>query len=248
MTRSGRPRDLSASLRHLISLTTTRRWIGWLSVVASVWGGLVWVTGGLDLRWGGLRFSSTVPGRPFSIAAVAGLLYALALDAGTRRAYVTRFGTLVQRFAPALATGAGVVAGVTGIVYGTGVAGGSDSSGYISQAGLWLEGTLRMPVPLSSLVPWETRPEAVFSPLGYRPATEPGFIVPTYPFGLPLVMAAFQAVAGPGAVFHVVPAMGAAAVMLTYRLGRLLGDRTTAWCRRCCCSPARSFCISSSSR
>src|SRR5205807_2825761 len=46
--------------------------------------------------------------------------------------------------------------------------------------------------------------------------------VPTYPAGLPLVMGAFQRVAGPGAVFYVVPLLGALAVWMTARLGAIV--------------------------
>ena len=69
--------------------------------------------------------------------------------------YVGRFDALVARVSPVLATAAVGVAGAIGVVYGTFVAGGSDSSGYVSQAALWLQGSLHVPVPLSSLVPWE---------------------------------------------------------------------------------------------
>ena len=52
-------------------------------------------------------------------------------------------------------------------------------------------------------------------------------IVPTYPPGLPLVMAAFAGVGGPGAVYWVVPLLGALAVWLTYVLGRRYADATS---------------------
>jgi 4-amino-4-deoxy-L-arabinose transferase-like glycosyltransferase len=51
----------------------------------------------------------------------------------------------------------------------------------------------------------------------------PGGIVPTYPPGLPLVMAAAQRLAGEGAVHAVVPLQGGVAVWLTFLLGRRLG-------------------------
>ena len=68
-------------------------------------------------------------------------------------------------------------------------------------------------------MPWPYA-EWSFAPAGLS-ARQPyrGFIVPTYPPGLPLVMAAFRRVAGAGAVFFVVPLMGALCVWMTGDLG-----------------------------
>ena len=52
-----------------------------------------------------------------------------------------------------------------------------------------------------------------------------GFIVPTYPPGLPIVMSFFQRVRGRDAVFYVVPVLGALAIWATRRLGaKLFGE------------------------
>ena len=59
---------------------------------------------------------------------------------------------------------------------------------------------------------------------GYRPGLEPGVIVPTYPPGLPLAMAAAAGIGGADAVYWVVPVLGAAAVWLTFLLGRRYAD------------------------
>ena len=58
----------------------------------------------------------------------------------------------------------------------------------------------------------------------YRPGLEPGIIVPTYLPGPPLAMAAAAGIGGTGAVYWVVPALGAAAVWLTFLLGRRFAD------------------------
>jgi hypothetical protein len=98
----------------------------------------------------------------------------------------------------------------------------SDQSGYVSQAELWARGNLTIQMPLAATAPW---PDATwtFSPLGYRPGLLPATIVPTYPPGLPLIMAGFIAVFGPFGAFIVVPLLGGVAVVTTFLLGRRIG-------------------------
>jgi hypothetical protein len=116
---------------------------------------------------------------------------------------------------------------VVGLRYGTWVAGGADSYGYISQSRLWLEGRALTPQPLPFEAPW---PDAAWSltPLGYRPAVDKRGIVPIYPPGLPIAMAVFAAAGGPSAVYLVVPLLGAVAVWMTGRLGQRLGGAPVA--------------------
>jgi hypothetical protein len=124
---------------------------------------------------------------------------------------------------------AGLVAGVlaastlyAGIHWGSTVAGGADSYGYVSQANLWLHGQLRIHQDIVRASPW---PLAIntWAPLGYRASPdEPDAIVPLYSPGLPLMMALFQRVDGFCAAFLVVPISGAAVVWLTYLLGQRL--------------------------
>ena len=61
-----------------------------------------------------------------------------------------------------------------------------------------------------------------FSPLGYRPAGAPGTIVPGYPLGLPLVMAAARRVIGEFGPYLVGPAL---AVLAAFARLRALGRR-----------------------
>ena len=92
----------------------------------------------------------------------------------------------------------------------------------MSQADLWLAGHLRIDQRALDL----PRPfdDWVLSPLGYHPGPQPRVIVPTYPPGLPLLMATAKKAFGANGAFYVVPLMGALAVLLTYALGRLLFD------------------------
>jgi len=99
-------------------------------------------------------------------------------------------------------------------------AGDGDAFGYVSQSAMLAKGELRIEQQFQRSMPWPYA-EWSFAPAGYRPAADDrGFIVPTYPPGLPLVMAAFRRVAGAGAVFFVVPLMGALCVLMTGALGR----------------------------
>ena len=107
-----------------------------------------------------------------------------------------------------------------GIEHGTFVAADSDPYGYVSEADLMTHGALRVDQSFARGMPWPF-PEWSFSPPAYRPVAG-GFIVPTYPPGLPLVMAAFQRARGRGAVFYVVPLLGALAVLMTAALGARL--------------------------
>jgi len=111
-----------------------------------------------------------------------------------------------------------------GVHFGALVAGGSDSYGYVSQAGLWQRG---LPIVQQDIVrpsPWPFAAQT-WSPLGYRASPKQrGAIVPLYAPGLPLLMALFQVVGGYCGAFLVVPLCGALTIALTFVLGRRLFD------------------------
>jgi hypothetical protein len=148
--------------------------------------------------------------------------------------------TLLERLPfPGVSVGATMAVGAAAILvlagglrWGTFSAGGADSYGYVSQAALWLSADLVIEQPLARDAPWGNA-DWTFAPLGYRPGVDRGTIVPVYPAGLPLVMAAFQAVAGPRAVFLVVPLLAAASVVATaalaWRLFSPLAGVAAAW-------------------
>jgi hypothetical protein len=93
----------------------------------------------------------------------------------------------------------------------------------VSQADAWAEGHVLVEQPWVRNVPWPGG-QWVFAPLGYRPAAgrQSTAIAPTYSPGLPLLMAAAKRVAGPCAMFWVVPIMGGLLVLSTFGLGRAL--------------------------
>ena len=106
--------------------------------------------------------------------------------------------------------------------FGAPVAGGSDSYGYVSQAHLWATGRMSDELPLiSELVP--VVHGRVLVPLAYHLARDQKSMVASYAAGLPLTMAVFERLAGPRAVFWVVPLLGGLAVWSTYLLGRRAG-------------------------
>jgi 4-amino-4-deoxy-L-arabinose transferase-like glycosyltransferase len=121
-----------------------------------------------------------------------------------------------------LAAALALATALLGMQFGTFTAGGADSFGYVSQADLWLQRTLIIDSPLADEAPWR---HAVWplTPLGYRPGDRRGTMVPVYSPGLPLVMAAFKALAGSNAVYFVVPLCGAIAIWLTFIFGRQIG-------------------------
>ena len=175
-------------------------------------------TGGAEWSPGALRIRVHDPWRLFGAGI---LLTGISAWMGGRRfaAALERAWDARERHAWLVAAIAAVAVACAGVAWGTWSAGSADAYGYVSQAYLWLRGVPIQAEPLASTVPWP-QAEWSLSPLGYRPGLEPGTIVPTYAPGLPLTMALAAAIGGPGAVFVVVPLLGAAAVWLAYLLGR----------------------------
>jgi hypothetical protein len=184
--------------------------------------------GGFTASFAGVLFQVHRPwpllGAALLAAAAAGVAAARSGGIGTLLCDAQAAWAGRTRVAPWIAACAAAAALIVGLVWGTWSAGSADAYGYVSQALSWTRGELRSQQPLAAAVPWRDA-EWTLSPLGYRPATTPGTIVPTYPPGLPLSMAAAATMAGPSAVFWIVPFAGAAAVWLTFLLGRrIAGD------------------------
>lgn len=101
-------------------------------------------------------------------------------------------------------------------------ASGSDPSGYLNFARLLLAGQWNCPRP-SPLPPISEISEAATIPLGFRPM--PGQqMAPTYPIGLPLLLALGQLLAGPDTGPHLVMWVHAlAGLALAFTIGRKLG-------------------------
>ena len=105
--------------------------------------------------------------------------------------------------------------------------GGADSYGYVSASQLIARGALIDSAPIAE---WLSSPNrmAMASPLGWVPSPDGAGIVPSYPLGLPVLMALVSAVAGPDAVFFVAPVTAAITLLLVHRLARAWFDEDTA--------------------
>jgi hypothetical protein len=199
-----------------------------VAALALGWAALIFLTGGFSTRMFGVAIRSHNATRPAWAGAIALVAFvwaygparlAASLAAASRASadWMAVRELPYARFAIALA--AAVL--LFGLLWSTGVAGGSDSYGYVSQAELWLRGVPIVRQPWAADVPWPNAPWT-FSPLGYRPSFDGASIVPVYAVGLPLLMAGVKAIAGHSAIFWLTPLAGAALVLATYGIGRRL--------------------------
>jgi hypothetical protein len=171
--------------------------------------------GGFHYRILGVRVSSWEAYKPLRFGVIS-IATAFWLLDRTAEPTATTWSAL-PRWSAAIVAVIALVSMSIAIGYGIFAAGGADSYGYVSQASLWAaSGGVVAPDPLAALEP---ELGAAVAPLGYRMAQTPGAIVPIYPPGLPLSMALALKVGGAGAVYYVVPLLGALAVWLTYVLG-----------------------------
>jgi 4-amino-4-deoxy-L-arabinose transferase-like glycosyltransferase len=114
------------------------------------------------------------------------------------------------------------VALAVSLAYGTFAAGGADSYGYLSQAELFARGRLVESLPAEPGFSWPNR-RATLTPLGFTPWRGGEGMAPTYPPGLPLLMAPLTLL-HPSAVFLFVPFCAVVAVWVCWQLGRAMGE------------------------
>jgi hypothetical protein len=172
------------------------------------------VSGGFRTTVGGLRVSARSPAGPGIAALLAGAIwFALARrDQGSANDLADAWRA-IERHAPHTITGIAIVVAAVTAAFATHSAAGADASGYLSQAALWTSGHLFHADPLAGLVsghdPWLT------TPLGWRPAGDGSVQAPTYPPGLPLLMALPHALGGTVAASVVVIVSAAIALLAT---------------------------------
>lgn len=183
------------------------------------------VTGGFQVTIGSLRLSvRSLPG-PLAVSAiVAALAWATSPVLDGRRATLA---WLIdpRRSGPLLAGLLACATTITGLAGGLWTAGSADASGYVAEARMLASGRLAIGEPLAHQLALPDAPRLV-SPLGFRPAADAhvtGRLVPTYPPGLPLLMAPLTLLVGDAGPFLVVPLVGGLAVWLTFAIGRALG-------------------------
>ena len=101
-------------------------------------------------------------------------------------------------------------------------AGGSDTSGYLNHARLLFSGRVHAPFRILEGLPPEKAPYDIYTPLGLKPAPDGNGLVPTYPSGLPLLLAAAaRAVGWDGAAALVGVGHALLGILLVYALGRM---------------------------
>jgi Dolichyl-phosphate-mannose-protein mannosyltransferase len=182
--------------------------------VLSAW---IAATGGVRFSFFGIAVRATDPYRPLIAAGVA---YAIRMFIGGRDSLREDRRRIWAAVTPRTITAALILLIVgLGLVEGSGIAGGADSHGYISQADLWLKQNIVIAQPDARKVPW---PEGqwTFSPLGYRPAPSRNDIVPVYAPGFPLLLALFKFVAGQCAIGSTVPIFAGVLLAVTFAIGR----------------------------
>ena len=109
-------------------------------------------------------------------------------------------------------------------LFGSGAAAASDSSGYLNCARMLAEGELTIPSRTPPELPSGSVSGRDQAPLGLALGPTPGTLVPTYPVGLPLHLAAAAWLVGwggTGIAVNTVAALGA--LLLLFALGRHLG-------------------------
>jgi hypothetical protein len=175
---------------------------------------LLAVSGGFRVTAGGLRLSARSP-----IPATIGVFIALASwYFFARRSNAVALDLdeafrLLERRSPIVTLSIAIASGLVAFLYATVAAAGADASGYLSEAKLLAEGQLAYRDTLASIVGgWQS---GATSPLGWRPGVVEGWQSPTYPPGLPLLMALPHWAGGAAAASAVVAVSAAVAVWST---------------------------------
>ncbi len=148
---------------------------------------LLAVSGGVRATVGGLRISARSPvAAAIAALTAAALWWLLARRARAVDADLDFAWSAIDRHSAWLVVAFALISASVATIFATNSASGADASGYLSQAALLASGRLFYPDELSlgaAIDPWIT------SPLGWRPTIYPGLQAPTYPPGLPLLMA-----------------------------------------------------------
>ena len=185
-----------------------------LSVLFSLWGTIVAISGGTRFNVAGIVVSARSYERPFFMSVVAALFY-LTLSASRRRERWSDVPRLTARVCSLVAAGIALAVALAAFRHGAFIAGGSDSYGYLSQAQSWLSGRPEIAQPWIAEMSWPEAAQAA-APVGYRSGLRPNEIVPTYPPGLPMLLALAGAISRGHALTLVIPLLSALTVWLTF--------------------------------
>jgi hypothetical protein len=211
-----------------------------ISAVIALWAALIVITGGFRIDVGPIRISSRNAVRGFLLALLpAALAWKLAYQEWLEARVAGSILLLRQLAIAGVALMAlGVLA--AGVMFGGRAAAASDTSGYVSQSALWVQRTLRIDQSFTKSLPWPGAKDS-FTPLGYRAGVDDA-MVPTYPPGVPLLMAAARLVSRCGPYF-VGPVCCGLLVLFTFHLGRQVFGAATAFLAAAlvACSPVVLF-------
>jgi 4-amino-4-deoxy-L-arabinose transferase-like glycosyltransferase len=119
----------------------------------------------------------------------------------------------VEKNAAKIIVALAIAVAIVTSVFSTRSAAGADASGYLSEAAAMTQGRLFHVDDLAGLAPGQD--PFLTSPLGWRPSPRPGLQSPTYPPGLPVLMAIPHLLAGATGATAVVIAAAAIVVMAT---------------------------------
>jgi len=197
-----------------------------LAAASTVLAALIAATGGFTPDVAGIAISMHSVTRPIVGALALGLLGVIALGRDAR-SEGDRFYVIVARDGWLVAGVFAIVMTVATFHGGAHIAGGADSSGYLSQARLWRTAgfwhldALKTTTPLAHELTAINR-QYVFTPVGYQPAGNDA-TVPGYPPGLPIHFALASAIGGERAQFLVVPIATGALVIVAFLIGFRLG-------------------------
>lgn len=193
----------------------------WLSLTGGVLAVLAAAGWSFAFDLGPLHVSLRHALNPALAAVLAGAFSAWWLGPAWFEGLNRRADDLLLRRAGIVAVALGAIVTLATWQHGAFVAGTSDAAGYLTEARLWLSGSLRVPPPDLEPVRFHHGIQVV-APLGLRPTADGRHLVPTYPMGLPLLMAAFERTAGHAAKFWVVPLAAGLLVWTVFVLGRRL--------------------------
>lgn len=185
----------------------------------AVWALGIALTGGGVIEIGGVRVSSRGAWRPAIAAALLTAIVAAAASADERRRGLIRAEAVADRAAPWAAALLALALAATSAIFNEHVAGGADSSGYVSQSRLWAAGHITLPAATFSDEGWPQRGWLV-SPLGYAPSATPDTLGPSYAPGLPWLMAIGAAIAGEPGRYVWTPLAAGLVIWLTFLTAR----------------------------
>jgi hypothetical protein len=206
----------------------TRRAVLAASIAALIAAVSIAVSGGFVTSVGGVRVSARSWAVP---AAATGALLAAwvvsAWRAGALRDDLAWLEQTLESRGHEIGLAVSLATCVVALSFATYSASGADASGYLSQAAMWSRFESRVPDPLVMLPDWPL-PAAATAPLGWRPAPDRGWQVPTYAPGLPWLMAVPYKAAGLRGGVWVVAVGAGVAVWAAGATARRLGGSTAA--------------------